>query len=841
LEFTFANTNIPLTSIVGGEPQTNTIAANSITWYQVNVPDGALYATNLLLTATAPVNVWFSTNSPPTTNHSGDVVLIANSTGGSATLSPVTSPPLLPDETYYLGVQNPNSVSVTYAIEVNFFIPQVTPILGGQPQTNVIPEGGAAYYWVYVPNNADFATNLLLSATGPVNLWFNQTYLPTGNNPPDFLLLTNSTGGSSVLGTNTVPPLLPGQVYFLELQNTNSFAVTNVLEVNFHLLNSTSAPVTLSIIHTNIGGTNGFLLTWYAPTNDEFLVQWSGSLTPPITWGTFTNIVTYTGPPTPTNGLFSFFDDGSQTGGVLGPIRFYRLLLINTLASGVPQTGSVSAGGIDYFLINVPTNADFATNTLLSASAPLNIWYDTNTPPTTNVFLFSGTNGSYTLSTTGAPPLVPGGFYWLGVQNTNSFAVTFTGETFFHLLTSPGAPTNPIIVSGVIYTSIGGTNGFLLTWYAPTNDEFLVQWSGSLTPPITWNTFTNIVAYTGPPTPTNGLFTFFDNGSQTGGVLGPTRFYRLILLQTPTNGVPQMNSVSGGGFDYYLINVPTNADFATNTLLSASAPVNIWYDTNTPPATNVFLFSGTNGSYTLSTTGAPPLVPGGFYWLGVQNTNSFTVSFGLEVNFQLLSGGLPSVITLTSGIPYANTNSGAGSATDYYLYTVPTNAARAQFEVDNPGGEVALVARSGLPLPGLTNFNYLSENPSTNGQLIVVLTNSTPVALAPGNWYLAVVNISGAPVAYSVMATEWPVTGRPFNVTGTRYTPPQGANSGDFCITWTSLPAAYYYVQGITNLTSTNWVAVSPTILATTNATTYCVTLPSPFSFFQVVEGIVVN
>ena len=41
-------------------------------------------------------------------------------------------------------------------------------------------------------------------------------------------------------------------------------------------------------------------------------------------------------------------------------------------------------------------------------------------------------------------------------------------------------------------------------------------------------TFTNIIGYTGPLTPTNGLFTFFDDGSQTGG-FGPQRFYRLIL------------------------------------------------------------------------------------------------------------------------------------------------------------------------------------------------------------------------------------------------------------------------------------------------------------------------
>jgi len=154
---------------------------------------------------------------------------------------------------------------------------------------------------------------------------------------------------------------------------------------------------------------------------------------------------------------------------------------------------------------------------------------------------------------------------------------------------------------------------------------------------------------------------------------------------------------------------------------------------------------------------------------------------------------------------------------------------------------VTLAARFGLPLPGLTNYDYLSDNPYTNDELIVVLTNSAPVPLVAGDWYLAVVNISGAPVTYAVMATEWPTTGRPFNILDTQYTPPGATNSGDLCLTWGSLPGAYYYVQAVTDLAGTNWTAISPTILATTNTTTYCVSLPSPFHFFRVVEGLAVN
>jgi hypothetical protein len=66
-----------------------------------------------------------------------------------------------------------------------------------------------------------------------------------------------------------------------------------------------------------------------------------------------------------------------------------------------------------------------------------------------------------------------------------------------------------------------------------------------------------------------------------------------------------------------------------------------------------------------------------------------------------------------------------------------------------------------------------------------------------------------------------------------------GSNS--FCLTWTSLPGVHYFVEGLTNLNSTNWVTVSPTVTATDYSTTYCVALPSDFHFFRVREGIALS
>ena len=90
----------------------------------------------------------------------------------------------------------------------------------------------------------------------------------------------------------------------------------------------------------------------------------------------------------------------------------------------------------------------------------------------------------------------------------------------FPLLLSP--VTNSVSFSSVNVT----TKGIQFQWNAPTNYQFQVQWTTNLLPVITWNTFTNII------TSTNGVFTFVDDGSQSGG-LGGTKFYRLIEYLFP--------------------------------------------------------------------------------------------------------------------------------------------------------------------------------------------------------------------------------------------------------------------------------------------------------------------
>jgi hypothetical protein len=225
----------------------------------------------------------------------------------------------------------------------------------------------------------------------------------------------------------------------------------------------------------------------------------------------------------------------------------------------------------------------------------------------------------------------------------------------------------------------------------------------------------------------------------------------------------------------------------------------------------------------------------------VQNpcSNGSNVTVALRVDF-----GAVGIIELTNMVPYTNVNSGiVNLSSDYYHFYVPPGAARAQFEIDNPSGNMALAVREGLPLPDILSYDYLSANPGLNDQLIVVFTNSAPVPLTPGSWYLTAINNSGGPVSYTIEASWWPTTGQPISITGGQIT---GTSPNQtFCITWASLPGVHYFIDAVTNLgPGMAWTTIVQDVVgdpSPATTTTYCIPLPSPYRFFRIGEGLVLN
>jgi hypothetical protein len=616
----------------------------------------------------------------------GSIVAWGDSSAGQ------TSVPVGLNNVVAIAGGNLHSLALTPFFNVNPTNPIVLNTTNGAPQTNTVGAGGITYYQINVPANADFATNILLYAqNGPLNVWF------TTNSPPTIatnatLLFNGTTNGatSTVLSTSSVPTnIVPGAVYYLGVQNTNNFAVTYAIEVDFQLV--TAPPIFISsIVYTNHGTTNGFLLTWFAPSNDLFQVQWTASLAP-ASWSAFTNIISYNPNVVvnPTNTQFNFFDDGSQTPPGLPPVRFYRLALLGATSgftNSVPQTNSVPAGSIDYFSITVPTNADFATNSLSLAGAPLTLLFNQNTPPVgTNAGDFTlvtnATGGISILGTNSTPPLVPGATYYLGVKNTNSVAVNFVLEVDFHL----HSPTNaPVSISSITYISNGTTNGFLLQWYAPTNDLFQVQWTVSLGAPVTWTTFTNIIAYTGSQTATNGLFTFLDTNAPLAA-----KFYRLLLVQATNSLTLPLQTNFTASLSATVTVTNTAVDSRTNAVLTYSL-------TNSPAGAGI----GTNGIIT---------------W-----TNAMPAGLAARFNTMVTDDSLPPLIatnTFTIFVaPLPSITNVTVTATNVVLqWAAPTND---QFNVQWTTNLMPVI--SWFTFPGnLTSTNGIFRFTDTNPPLVL--------------------------------------------------------------------------------------------------------------------------
>ena len=411
------------------------------------------------------------------------------------------------------------------------------------------------------------------------------------------------------------------------------------------------------------------------------------------------------------------------------------------LTHGVTVTNTVDADQIQYFYVDVPIWARAATNTLVTASAPVNLLFNqTGVPSGTNIgfgdfrLLTDVVSGIATLTSNSVPPLISGQRYYLGVQNTNATPVTFSIRVEFDITTL----SNSVPVASVADTTYWAR---MFQYDVSLNATALAFMLTNLSGDV------DLIARKGLPLPT---LLSYDYGSFAPG---------------------------------------------TNDELIVVFP-------NSVPA---------------------PLLPPGRWDVGVFNADVTNVDYTIvAIEF---TNALPTVITLTNGIPYSNLNAGGSSPIDYYRYVVGRSAVRAQFEIDGPTENMALVVRKGFPpLPDLTTYDYLSDNPGVNDELIVLFDSSTPVPLITGEWYLSAVNEAGIPVSYSIMATEWPEYGTNFGVI--RY----AISSNSFCITWSSLPGVHYVVEGTPSLPPPFWTNVSPTITATSTETTWCIPLPSPYT-----------
>jgi subtilisin family serine protease/subtilisin-like proprotein convertase family protein len=240
-----------------------------------------------------------------------------------------------------------------------------------------------------------------------------------------------------------------------------------------------------------------------------------------------------------------------------------------------------------------------------------------------------------------------------------------------------------------------------------------------------------------------------------------------ISVVTLTNSIAYTNLVGGSDTKYFKVIVPFSAHFATNTLTGTGDLILIGNRAGLPTGDSLLDDyyvdnRGVNGGeYLLLSTGSPlnaPLQPGGVYYLGVRNKDTRqTNSFSIRVDFDQVDQPA-NVITLTSGVPVTRSIN-SGNTADYFRFTVTSIAYQAVFDLFPTNGDVNLVLRKGGaefdPLPTMTRYDYASTQPGTATDEIVVTTNSIPVSLSPGVWYLGVYNADTNIVDYSIRATEY--------------------------------------------------------------------------------------
>jgi subtilisin family serine protease/subtilisin-like proprotein convertase family protein len=795
----------------------------------VNVP---VEATNLSVWLTwnsssltpLPVELFIRRGDFPTASAFDKKMTISppGGTNQALTISKFDLPPLQAG-TYYIGIFNPNSVAqdVTMRAHLDYDLTGVVPFLF--TSTNQVPilDDAVTNSTISITNDqrilraevgvridhprvSDLALQLV-SPSGKRILLFENRGALTTNGLGTEQTLTNlaliSAAGNAFQTNIFFDPRARSGTMFLSY---NFFGTTNTLTayngtnlifgpyVNSDTTNGVSFPysdATRLEIRVNENNSSATNATW---TLDGFSV---GPTTLFVTFTEDTNKVSearsllkFSAPPFTVpnyigtnpaflNGIFYLPEvpltgiEGDAANGdwqleiwdsrVGAPIAGARLLEWNLsfVFSRVPErtyqlnpfvavTNTVPPGQFDFLIVDVPSWATVATNTLINSQLPLTVWFNqfaapTGTTPPDTLLFGPATVGTTNLTLAGTPPLQPGHRYYLGIQNTNAVAVTYSYRVDYDILA---------LSNGVPVTSVTTSNGI------PRFFSFNVSSNASA------------VSF--------DLFNLDGNAN-------------LIARQ---GALPDLFD-----FDYGSFNSGTNAE-------------------------QIIVF----------TNGTPvPLRPGTWY-LGVLNASAGVVNYTIRATE--LTNAFPTIITLTNGIPYANSNNASPGSIQYYRYTVSATAVRARFDTFNATGDFTLVARKGLPLPDLNTFDYRSANPGLSDETILVFTNSTPVNLTSGDWFLGVVKISSDPATYQVMATEWATNAPPLQILH------GGFDQGDFCITWASLPGARYVVQTTTNLVSpVVWQDSSPTLTAIDTTTIWCVPVTGPLNFFRVIEGVALN
>ncbi len=558
------------------------------------------------------------------------------------------------------------------------------------------------------------------------------------------------------------------------------------------------------------------------------------------------------------------------------------LPVVPTITNGIPVRATIDPGpALDYYQFIVSSNAINARITLTPDNGNVDMYIRRARPatgpgtddyplPSPSIWDYRADNPDPDATEeisidrfTPPEPLTPG-VWFIAVRNGETFPVTYTLEfneeytTIINLTnqvphTATIPPVDPTI--GVMpadlhyYSFLVSSNSVLAhfeTYDASGDVNLYVRRGLPIPTPFDFH-FAGVepgaadefIAVTNTATPiwlTPGWwYLSVENAdiSEVTYTIRATEFPASITVLT--NDVPVTNSIPpGDSLDYYEFTVSPTALSSRFEVYAMSDDVQLLLRHGLPvPTFNDHHYASTNAGLDSEVIELTPfsfplgLRPGPWY-LSVANASSNVASYVIRAVEETAE-----VTVLTNGVPY-NASLEPGESLDYYQFTVSSNAVAAEFLLTSAAtGDLDLFIRKGPPLPGPDNFNYQSTNAGVVDEVIRIETNSLPVPLSPGVWYLAVTNKEAVAVSYEIRATEFgleppPPTGVVTNIT---------VDENEVCITWMSTPGTNYFVVAKQGILDATWTPVSPTITATDTTTTWCLSPPGPWRFFDVFEG----
>jgi hypothetical protein len=237
---------------------------------------------------------------------------------------------------------------------------------------------------------------------------------------------------------------------------------------------------------------------------------------------------------------------------------------------------------------------------------------------------------------------------------------------------------------------------------------------------------------------------------------------------------------------------------------------------NLPAVTNLMLY------YTSATA---DLVAGGN--ISVAGNGSFTATIPADCVFTLV-GIRAEPLTQSSPTTVIGLSP---NALAHYYFDVTNPVARVQFDVMNPTGDVSLFVDRDHPSDGKTLVPYASRQPGASAEQVVLREGTGVKALSAGRWYATVRNESVSPVAMSLRASQFPLSGLPLQLRAV-------TSPGLICLIWNAVPGASYVVEGTSNLASGPWQDLSGTLIAFGTNGTFCLPVGTAMQLFRVKEGV---